>query len=143
MANIDKQAAQAFHDATKLSYINLLTKPPLYKTYPCLASISLPEATSPEMPTLEAVSVSGPTGSDTQLNLASVTQLLHYSAGLIRKSMSASAGEGHYRAASSAGALYPIELYLVCGNLPGPDAGVYHFAPTEEAPTDLRAGDYR
>ena len=28
MANGDIQAAQVFHDGTKLSYINLLTKPP-------------------------------------------------------------------------------------------------------------------
>ncbi len=56
MANNDNQAAQAFHEATKLSYINLLTKPPLYKSYPGLASVSLPEATSPGMPTLDAVS---------------------------------------------------------------------------------------
>ena len=143
MANSDKQAARAFHDATKLSYINLLSKPTLYKTYPGQISISLPAATSLDMPTLEAVFLGGSNKFDIPLDLASITQVLHYSAGLIRKSMSASAGEVHYRAAASAGALYPIELYLVCGDLPGVDAGVYHYAPAKNVLTKLRAGDYR
>ena len=142
MANGDSQAARAFHDATKLSYINLLTKPPLYKIYSGLPQVSLPQAASPEMPALEAISGPGP-ATDAPLDLPAVAQLLHYSAGLIRKSMSASAGEVHYRAAASAGALYPIELYLVCGGLPGLDAGVYHYAPAGNALTQLRAGDYR
>ncbi|MCI0901485.1 MAG: SagB/ThcOx family dehydrogenase, partial [Chloroflexi bacterium] len=142
MANGGKQAAWAFHDATKLSYINLLTKPPLYKSYPGLTQIPLPQAKPPGMPALKAVS--GPASAAAgPLDLQAVAQLLHYSAGLIRKSVSASAGEVHYRAAASAGALYPIELYLVCGSLPGLAAGVYHYAPAENALTQLRTGDFR
>ena len=142
MANGDTQAARAFHDATKLSYINPLTKPPLYKSYPGLTQIPLPEAASPSMPALEAVL--GPEAPDAApLDLAGIAQLLHYSAGLIRKRDLAVAGEVHYRAAASAGALYPIELYLVCGALPGLAAGVYHYSPADNALTQLREGDFR
>ena len=146
MANGDSQAAGAFHDATKLSYINLLTKPPLYKSYPGLTQIPLPQALPPEMPTLEAISGAGPgdaSGDAAPLDLNGIAQVLHYSAGLIRKRVLAAAGEVHYRAAASAGALYPIELYLVCGDLPGLAAGVYHYAPAKNALSQLRTGDYR
>jgi len=102
LANNDKQAARAFHDATKLSYINLLTKPPLYKSYPGLTQIPLPEAAPPGMSTLEAIS-GAPSAEASDFDLAAVAQLLHFSAGLIRKKNLAAAGEVHYRAAASAG----------------------------------------
>ena len=143
MPNSDTTAARSFHDATKLSYISLANKPPLYKSYPGLPTVALPsEMPSPEAPTLPAVGgvMSPPQG---PLDLAALAQLLHYSAGLIRRSTLRSAGEVHYRAAASAGALYPIELYVVCGDLPGLDAGVYHYSPAANSLSRLRSGDYR
>ena len=87
------RAARNFHEATKLSYINLRTKPPLYKSYPGLPQVPLPQASPPEMLALDAVSRAAPAGS-APLDLQSVAQLLHYSAGLIRKSMSDFRGRG-------------------------------------------------
>ena len=143
MPNSDTGAARRFHDATKLSYISLATKPPLYKEYPGLPTIALPaDRPSPGMPALAAVG-GRPAPAAGPPDLAAIAQLLHYSAGLIRRSRLPSAGEVHYRAAASAGALYPIELYLVCGDLDGLDAGVYHYAPAANALTRLRAGDFR
>jgi SagB-type dehydrogenase family enzyme len=52
-------------------------------------------------------------------------------------------GEVYYRAAACTGALYEIELYLVCGELPGLPAGVYHFNPGDMALRRLREGDRR
>ena len=143
MPNSDTTAARSFHDATKLSYISLATKPPLYKSYPGLPSVALPpDMPSPDAPTLPAVGgvmseAHGP------LDLADIAQLLHYSAGLIRRSTLRTAGEVHYRAAASAGALYPIELYLISGDLPGLDVGIYHYGPATNSLSLLRAGDYR
>ena len=47
----------------------------------------------------------------------------------------------HFRAAACTGALYHIDVYLVCGDLPGLAAGVYHFGPHDFALRRLRAGD--
>ena len=47
------------------------------------------------------------------------------------------------RAASATGALYPIELYVVAGDIHGLEAGVYHFDPLGFQLSRLRKGDYR
>ena len=44
MSNRDTEAARAYHEATKLSYINLNNKPPLYKSYSGLPVIPLPQS---------------------------------------------------------------------------------------------------
>jgi len=69
------------------------------------------------------------------LSLAEVSQLLW-----------AAQGETHadgYRAAPSAGALYPLELYLVAGAVEGLSVGVYHYRSSSHelvrhASTDVR-----
>ena len=142
MPNSDTSAAHSFHDATKLSYISLATKPPLYKSYPGLPEVALPEILSPDAPTLPSVAGTM-SASYGPLDLDSLAQLLHFSAGLIRRSTLRTAGEVHYRAAASAGALYPIELYVVCGDLPNLAAGIYHYAPATNSLSLLRSGDHR
>ncbi len=57
-----------------------------------------------------------------------LARLLHYSAG-ITKRIRYPHGERLFRAASCTGALYHVDLYLVCGDLPDLEAGVYHFVP--------------
>jgi len=48
-----------------------------------------------------------------------------------------------FRAAACTGALYHIDLYLVCGGLEDIEAGVYHFSPQDFSLRRLRQGDYR
>ena len=143
MSNRDVQAAWSYHEATKLSYINLKNKPPLYKSYHGLPVVPLPsDNLDLDVPTLEAVA-SPLARPETSLDLPGLAGLLYLSAGLIRTALLPVAGEVHYRAAASAGALYPVEVYLVCGEIPGLGAGVYHFSPSAFSLVQLRQGDFR
>ena len=144
MENRDVEAARDYHESTKLAYINLRNKPPLYKSYSGLPIIPLPTGFDPPAcSTLEAVAGTGSQDGTRSLDLTLLAQLLHFSAGLVRKRVLPVAGEVHYRAAASAGALFPVEVYLVNGDIPELKAGVYHFSPSVPALTRLREGDYR
>jgi SagB-type dehydrogenase family enzyme len=48
-----------------------------------------------------------------------------------------------FRAAPSAGALYPIELYPVVHNVSDLPSGIYHYAVREHALERLEQGDFR
>lgn len=58
---------------------------------------------------------------DTALSLAEVGQLLWAAQGITHS-------QG-FRTAPSAGALYPLELYVVAGRVEGLEKGVYHYEP--------------
>ena len=92
---------------------------------------------------MEAVGGKGATTGTSPLSLTDLAQILFYSAGLIRKAYLRSAGEVHYRAAASAGALYPIDIYVVCQDVEGLEAGVYHFSAADFSLGQLRKGDFR
>ena len=69
------------------------------------------------------------------LDLADVSQLLWSAQGIT--------GKGGFRAAPSAGALYPLELYLVAGDIEGLSAGVYWYRPKTHELIRLASGDLR
>lgn len=48
-----------------------------------------------------------------------------------------------FRTAPSAGALYPLEIFLVSGNVTGLPAGVYHYIPANHVLELLNTGDKR
>ena len=138
--------AAGFNEATKLQYINLSNKPPLYKVYPGLRAIPLPDVATEsnlDMSTLRAIRGAAEPDSDArQLSLYTLAELLYHAAAVIRR-RTLRDGEVHYRAAASAGALYPTEVYVVCGDLDGLRAGVYHFNPLDFTLARLRNGDLR
>jgi len=72
-------------------------------------------------------------------DLREVARLLHYSAGITRKKEYPGGQVMYFRAAACTGALYHIDLYLVCGDLPDLPGGVYHFSPHDAALRRLRA----
>jgi SagB-type dehydrogenase family enzyme len=75
---------------------------------------------------------------DAPLRLADVAQLLWAAQGVTAKTPEPAgwrsqwgAWRGGLRTAPSAGALYPLELFLVAGRVEGLDPGVYHYVPGE------------
>jgi len=48
-----------------------------------------------------------------------------------------------YRTAPSAGALYPLEVYVVAGNIMGLEPGIYHYRPGEHLLIQTASGDQR
>jgi SagB-type dehydrogenase family enzyme len=153
MTNFDLEAAWAYHNGTKHSYESIYTDPhhldwenqPLpFKIYTQLESLPLPrDLLSAGAPALSAVSAfNTPAETLCVPPLALLGSLLYFSAG-ITKRRQYPGGEILFRAAACTGALYHIELYLVCGDLPDLEAGVYHFGPGDFALRRLRRGDYR
>ena len=151
--NRDIEIAWKYHNATKHSYASIRTnphtldwnnKPLLFKIYPTLEVTRLPrEARQTGVAALSAIaSTAAGLSRAGGLNLESLAQLLFLSAG-ITKSRKYDGQEIFFRAAACTGALYEIELYLVCGDLPDLAAGVYHFGVAEFGLRQLRAGDYR
>ena len=71
----------------------------------------------------------------TPLALSDIGQLLWAAQGITH-------GQG-LRTAPSAGALYPLELYVIAGRVEGLSAGVYHYQPNGHQLLATRRGDRR
>jgi SagB-type dehydrogenase family enzyme len=139
--------AAGLHERTKHSWqriraeshvLDWANHPFPFKIYPDLEPLALPrELPDSSVPAIQVLSghVSGPAST---LDLAGLARLLFFSAGVTRILHGVL-----FRAAPSAGALYPTELYAVCGPLADLPAGVYHFEPAEFALRRLRDGDFR
>ena len=72
------------------------------------------------------------------LNEKQLSYLLWASTGVQRQE-----GEHEFRTAPSAGALYPIETYLVVSSVEDIPQGVYHYSIGSHALEELNAGDFR
>lgn len=69
------------------------------------------------------------------LALSEISQLLWAAQGVT--------ASGFYRAAPSAGALYPIEVYVIAGRVESLAEGIYRYSPKKHLLTLEREGDYR
>ena len=116
--------------------------PRLYKLYRRVETVALPEDVgASDVPALSAIAGDAH-ATDGPPTFEDVGALLKLSAG-ITKWLKVPNGQMAFRAASCTGALYHIELYLVCGDLPGLPAGVYQYGAQDNALRRVRAGDYR
>jgi SagB-type dehydrogenase family enzyme len=153
MSNGDVQAAWNYHDATKHSPRSVRNNPhsldwanrPLpFKIYPKIEPVPLPREV-PQMGVAALPAISGlvlSSRAETLPDIQDLARILFFSAG-ITKQRAYPGGDIYFRAAACTGGLYEIELYVVTGDLPSVDAGVYHFNPADTALRLLRKGDFR
>jgi SagB-type dehydrogenase family enzyme len=150
--NHESEIGWNYHNATKHSYASIRSNPhfldfanqPLpFKIYATLEPSRLPgELRQSGVAALSAIAESISSQGNAAPDLEALAQLLYLTAGITRH-RKYPGGEIYFRAAACTGALYEVELYLVCGDLADLAAGVYHFAPAEFGLRRLRAGDYR
>src|SRR5215218_7671483 len=154
---------------TSRHYLDFDNKPIPFKIYLELPSISLPiNFPTPEVNALSSISgmisqrssedMKGLTPATTSIdtsntitatsgtpnfNIKNLAEILFFSAGITRE-LKYPYGKYYMRAASATGALYPIELYVICDDI-SPDlvAGVYHFSPPDFSLTQIRKGRYK
>ena len=172
MQNRDIAAALRFHEATKYlpvmdeageNLIDVAMGPPPdrgqamgeqdpvlaphpYKVYETLEPIPLPTDLPPTtMHALDALAATGDVAFDEAIpDLAAIARLCLLSNGILKRGSHRNDGTViEYRAAGGTGARYHLELYVICGDLPDLDAGVYHYAAHDHSLRRLRSGDFR
>lgn len=117
------------------------SKPPTYKRYPEAPKIPLSEPTTQGGEPLWKVlhqRRSERRFAGAPLQESELSQLLWASQGITRKGRGVS-----FRTAPSAGALYPIETYLVINDVEELEAGVYHYDIEHHQLEQLKQGDFR
>src|SRR5882672_5149471 len=153
MNNREIRAAWKYHDATKHSYwsirnnphtLDWATQPHPFKIYPKIEPLLLPrDVAQTGVTALSTISVREPLSrTESVPDLQDLARIFYFSAG-ITKRRAYPGGEIYFRAAACTGALYEIELYVVCSDLPDLAAGVYHFNPADVSLRLLRQGDFR
>jgi SagB-type dehydrogenase family enzyme len=152
LGNRDIEAARTYHATTKHSYTSVRTdghhldwenRPMPYKLYPEVSGLALPRDLSlARVPALEAIAAGAAPGESGELTLEALTRILFCADGLTRRA-SVGGEDYHFRAAPSAGALYPVEVYAALAETGELEQGLYHFSPADLRLRGLRRGDWR
>jgi SagB-type dehydrogenase family enzyme len=140
-----------FHEVTKHSPLSVRArhepldwshKPHPFKDYVGVSPIPLPEPSpGTDVPALLAVTEAR--GDRRALGPEEVARILVLGAGVLREKLYPDGERFYFRTYASAGALYPIEVYVACAGIKGIDPGVYHFHPLERTLRRIRDGDVR
>jgi SagB-type dehydrogenase family enzyme len=113
----------------------------LYKSYPKADTVELPDPeVSGGRPLWNTIASrrSFREFEEKPVELKILSQLLWACTGI-----TARARNFEFRSAPSAGALYPVESYVVCNHVSGAGMGLYHYNVLEHKLELLRAGDLR
>ncbi len=137
--------AQAYHKWSSITMRGALWSalrwgraPAQYKPYPDAARIPLPEPAPFTMPLEEVIDRRRSVRDyrNSPLTLAELSALLHAAQGITEPTYPK-------RAAPSAGALYPLETYVVVHSVQGLEPGVYHYVVRGHALEQVVRGDKR
>ena len=138
---------QVFHQKTRHTLLNVLgsvlkweSQPPLYKKYLKAKKFKLPKPVYEGLSLEEALRArrSIRDYSDKLVSLNVLSQLLFAAQGITGQD-----GDLMLRTSPSAGALYPIEIYIVVNNVAGLARGIYHYAVTDHSLELIQKGDFR
>lgn len=142
---MNQKVGDIFQQETKYSRDSLgngfdwINQPELYKIYPYCKKIKL---VKPDISTknffneilMKRRSIRD--FSEKPINIQELSYLLWASTGIQRKEFGYD-----FRTAPSAGALYPIESYLIINNVENVPKGVYHYLIKDHALEELKLGD--
>lgn len=144
----DADWGMQYHTWSKPGVSNLLSpilnwgqRPAQYKVYPQALRFPLPAPGNAQGLSLEEAirqRRSIRAYAATTMSQEMLSRLLFYADGI-----NAEQGGIRLRAAPSAGALYPLEIYVVVNRVESVEAGVYHYAVQDHALAQLRVGDMR
>ena len=145
MIEIGEGVGDRFQEATKYSRehqfsVDFVEPPESYKNYPNKRRIPLPKPVSQSDKNLDyalRTRRSIRSFSDKPLSVKQLSYLLWASTGVQRREKGF-----EFRTAPSAGALYPVETYLVINNVEDVQKGVYHYSIRDHALEELRTGDF-
>jgi SagB-type dehydrogenase family enzyme len=114
-------------------------RPDVFKDYPGLGRVALPEPDTFPQKTYAEVVLGPEPDVLVALDLMGLSRLL---AGSHAVTAVASGGGFYFRSVPSAGALYPAELYLAASGIAGLNDGVYHHHIVRNDLTELRARNF-
>lgn len=143
---MNREIGDEFQQKTKYSRYSInkefvfYKKPSLYKSYPNSKKIFLEKPIALSKSTLDDVlkkRKSVRDFSDEPISQNQLSYLLWASTGIQRKEYGY-----EFRTTPSAGALYPIETYLVINKVEEINSGVYHYAIKDHALEQLKQGDF-
>jgi SagB-type dehydrogenase family enzyme len=137
----DKFQEDTKYSRRSIGGFGLADQPEVYKTYPNNKKIKLEKPTINSELTLDEVLKNRKSirnFSNKPLSKQQLSYLLWASTGIQRKEYGY-----EFRTAPSAGALYPIETYLVINNVEDIPTGVYHYSIKDHELEEIKVGDFR
>ena len=117
------------------------SKPKTYKSYPMAPRVDLdPPDKRGGIPLWQVIAhrQSIRNFKNKPLDRVHVSQLLWATQGITREEMGF-----EFRTSPSAGALYPVETYVIAHNIENVDQGIYHYAVRDHKLEQLKKGDFR